>query len=99
MNVASVVVTCEVVGTLSHYKMVKKIELCALRSDGDVKTIISSSLALALSLVVVLVLAVALSLALALVLFLALEIPATWQNFRYLIFTSFDDVPIMVVCY
>ena len=25
MNAASVVVTCEVVGTLNHYKMVKKI--------------------------------------------------------------------------
>ena len=31
MNAASVVVTCEVVGTLKHYKMVKKnFELCAL---------------------------------------------------------------------
>ena len=39
MNAASVVVTCEVVGTLNHYKMVKKkIELCALRGGGDVKT-------------------------------------------------------------
>ena len=46
MNAASVVVTCEVVGTLNHYKMVnKKIELCALRGGGDIKTfpIISSS--------------------------------------------------------
>ena len=32
MNAASVVVTCEVVGTLNHYKMVEKnFELCALR--------------------------------------------------------------------
>ena len=31
MNAASLVVTCEVVGTLNHYKMKKKIELCALR--------------------------------------------------------------------
>ena len=39
MNTASVVVTCEVVGTLNHYKMVKKkIELCALRGGGDIKT-------------------------------------------------------------
>ena len=51
MNAASVVVTCEVVGTLNHYKMVKKkFELCALRGGGDIKNflIISSSLALAL---------------------------------------------------
>ena len=35
MNAASVVVTCEVVGTLNHYKMVKKkFELCALRDGG-----------------------------------------------------------------
>ena len=27
MNAASVVVTCEVVGTLNHYKMVKKFNL------------------------------------------------------------------------
>ena len=55
MNVASVVVTCEVVGTFNHYKMVKKnFELCALRGGGDIKTsIISSSLALALELGVV----------------------------------------------
>ena len=34
MNAASVVVTCEVVGTLNHYKMVKKnFELCALRAS------------------------------------------------------------------
>ena len=34
MNAASVVVTCEVVGTLNHYKMVKKnFELCALRGS------------------------------------------------------------------
>ena len=39
MNAASVVVTCEVMGTLNHYKMVKKnFELCALRGGGDVKT-------------------------------------------------------------
>ena len=31
-DAASVVVICEVVGTLNHYKMVKRIfELCALR--------------------------------------------------------------------
>ena len=39
MNAALVVVTCELVGTLNHYKMVKKkFELCALRGDGDIKT-------------------------------------------------------------
>ena len=39
MNAASVVVACEVVGTLNHYKMVKKnFELCALRGGGDIKT-------------------------------------------------------------
>ena len=39
MNAASVVVTCEVVGTLNHYKMVKKkFELCTLRGGGDIKT-------------------------------------------------------------
>ena len=38
MNAASVVVASEVVGTLNHYNMVKKFELCALRGDGDVKT-------------------------------------------------------------
>ena len=39
MNAASVVVTCEVMGTLNHYKMVKKkFELSALRGGGDVKT-------------------------------------------------------------
>ena len=57
MNAASVVVTCEVVGTLNHYKMVKKnFELCALRGGGDIKnfSIISSSLALVLVLVLVL---------------------------------------------
>ena len=54
MNAALVMVSCEVVGTLNHYKMVKKL--------------ISSSLALLLLLV------------------LALEIRATWRNFRYLIF-------------
>ena len=53
MNAASVVVTCEVVGTLNHYNMAKKnFELCALRGGGDVKTsIISSSLALELAVV------------------------------------------------
>ena len=53
MNAASVVVTCEVVGTLNHYKMVKKnFELCALRGGGDIKTFrISLSLALELELV------------------------------------------------
>ena len=35
-NTASVVGTSEVVGTLNHYKMVKK--SCALRDNGDVKT-------------------------------------------------------------
>ena len=39
MNAASVVVTCEVVGTLNHDKMVKiNFELCALRGAGDIKT-------------------------------------------------------------
>ena len=39
MNAASVVVTCEVVGTLNHYKMVEKnFELCGLRGGGDIKT-------------------------------------------------------------
>ena len=38
MNAASVVVTCEVVGTLNHYKMVKNVELCTLRGGGDIKT-------------------------------------------------------------
>ena len=32
INAASVVVTCKVVGTLNHYKMVKKMfEMCTLR--------------------------------------------------------------------
>ena len=36
MNAASVEVTCEVVGTLNHYKMVKIFfELCALRGGGE----------------------------------------------------------------
>ena len=39
-NAASLVVTCEVVGTLNQYEMVKKIELCA--GNGDVKTFQSS---------------------------------------------------------
>ena len=58
MNAASVVVTCEVVGTLNHYKMVKKkFELCALRGGGDKNfSIISSSLVLALALELELVL-------------------------------------------
>ena len=46
MNAASVVVICEVMGTLNHYKMVKKkIELCALRGGGWRKnfSIISSA--------------------------------------------------------
>ena len=38
MNAASVVVKCEVVETLNHYKMVKKFELCTLRGRGDIKT-------------------------------------------------------------
>ena len=39
MNTASVVVTCEVVGTLNYYKTVKKnFELCALIGGGDIKT-------------------------------------------------------------
>ena len=39
MNAASVVVTCEVVGTLNHYKMVKKIlNFVHIRGGGDVKT-------------------------------------------------------------
>ena len=43
-NTASVVVTCEVVGTLNHYEMVKKkLELCTLRGNGDVKFFISIS--------------------------------------------------------
>ena len=57
MNATSVVVTCEVVGTLNHYKMVKKnFELCALRGGRDIKTfsIISSSLVLELELELVL---------------------------------------------
>ena len=37
MNAASVVVTCEVVGTLNHYKMVKK------NFDFDIKTSVSAS--------------------------------------------------------
>ena len=37
-NAASVVKICEVVGALNHYKMVKKIELCTLRGNGDVIT-------------------------------------------------------------
>ena len=40
MNAALVVVTCELVGTINHYKMVKKniCALCALRCGGDIKT-------------------------------------------------------------
>ena len=38
-NAASVVVTCEVVGTPNHYRMVKNFfELCAPRGNRDVKT-------------------------------------------------------------
>ena len=38
-NTASVVVTPEVVWTINHYKMVKKIfELSTIRGDGDIKT-------------------------------------------------------------
>ena len=70
------VVTCEVVGTLKHYKMVKKnFELCALRGGGDKNfSIISSSLVLALALELVLELVLALELELALVLELELEL-------------------------
>ena len=65
MNAASVVVTCEVVGTLNHYKMVKKIfELCALRGGGDIKTF---RLSLVLELELELVLALALELELGVV--------------------------------
>ena len=63
MNAASVVVKCEVVRTLNHYKMVKrKFELCALRGGGDIKNflIISSSLVLVLELVLALALALVL---------------------------------------
>ena len=39
MNATLVEVTCEVMGTLNHYKMVKKeFEFCALRGGGDIKT-------------------------------------------------------------
>ena len=76
MNAASVVVTCEVVGTLNHYKMVKKkIELCALRGGGDINfLIISSSLALVLELTLALELALELELELELALALDLEL-------------------------
>ena len=53
------VVTCEMVGTLNHDKMVKiNFELCALRGGGGHKnfSIISSSLALELELELVLAL-------------------------------------------
>ena len=37
MNAALVVVTCEIVGTLDHYKMVKKnLKLCPLRGGADI---------------------------------------------------------------
>ena len=76
MNAASVVVTYEVVGTLNHYKMVKKkFELCAFRGGGDKNpSIISSSLALALVLVLELALVLAIALALGLELELALAL-------------------------
>ena len=50
MNAVSVVVTCEVVGTLNHYKVVKKKRtLCTYRWWGHKNfSIISSSLVLAL---------------------------------------------------
>ena len=39
MNAASVVVICEVVEILNHYKMVKNFfDLYALRGAGDIKT-------------------------------------------------------------
>ena len=59
MNAASVVVTCEVVGTLNHYKMVKKnLNFVHLEVVGHKNfLIISSSLALALELALVLELA------------------------------------------
>ena len=39
MNAVSVVITCEVVGTLNWYKIVEHFfELCALRGSEDVKT-------------------------------------------------------------
>ena len=70
-NAASVVVTCEVVGTFNHYKMVKN--LCTLhtkRQWGYINfSIISSSVMLALSLMLSLELAISLVLALALTLF------------------------------
>ena len=44
MNAASVVVTCEVVRTLNHYKIVKKIfELCGLRCGREIKTFSASA--------------------------------------------------------
>ena len=59
-------------GTLNHYKMVKKkFELCALRGGGDVKTF---QLSLALALVLELALALVLELVLALALKLELEL-------------------------
>ena len=79
MNATSVVVTCEVVGTFNHYKMVKrKFKLCALRGGGDLNfSIICSSLALALVLEVELELVLALALQLALVLQLVLGVVGT----------------------
>ena len=66
MNAASVVVTCEVVGLLNHYKLLKKnFELCPLRGGGDIKTsIIFSSLVLVLELALVRELSLELELAL-----------------------------------
>ena len=76
MNGASVVVTCEVVGTLNHYKMVKKnFELCALRWWGHKNfSIISSSLVLALELELALALEIEIELVLALELELELAL-------------------------
>ena len=66
MSAASVVVTCEVVGTLNHYKMVKKnFELCVLRGGGDIKSF-QLLLALVLELALELVLELALKLELVL---------------------------------
>ena len=75
-NATSVVVTCEVVGTLNHYKMVKKFELCTFRGGGNRKnfSIISSSLVLGLELVLELALVLGLELELELELVLVLEL-------------------------
>ena len=75
-NATSVVVTCEVVGTLNHYKMVKKFELCTFRGGGNRKnfSIISSSLVLGLELVVELELELVLGLVLELELLIVLAL-------------------------